>query len=93
MNTKARRITTLAMLCALAYVMTAVGRIPVVLFLKYDPKDAVIALAGMIWGLACMAVGCRAALRLNWPQTLLGFVPVCLVMAPMFLQLLSAVQA
>ena len=50
-------------------------------------------LAGMIWGLACMAVGCRAALRLNWPQTLLGFVPVCLVMAPMFLQLLSAVQA
>lgn len=50
MNTKARRITTLAMLCALAYVMTAVGRIPVVLFLKYDPKDAVIALAGMIWG-------------------------------------------
>lgn len=50
-------------------------------------------LAGMIWGLACMAVGCRAALRLNWPQTLLGFVPVCLVMGPMLLQLLSAVQA
>ena len=50
-------------------------------------------LAGMIWGLACMAVGCRAALRLNWPQTLLGFVPVCLVTAPMLLQLLSAVQS
>lgn len=50
-------------------------------------------LAGMIWGLACMAVGCRAALRLNWPQTLLGFVPVCLVMGPMLLQLLSAVQS
>ncbi|WP_022657009.1 YIP1 family protein [uncultured Desulfovibrio sp.] len=50
-------------------------------------------LAGMIWGLACMAVGCRAALRLNWPQTLLGFVPVCLVMAPMLLQLLSAVKS
>lgn len=50
-------------------------------------------LAGMIWGLACMAVGCRAALRLNWPQTLLGFVPVCLVTAPMLLQLLAAVQS
>ena len=49
-------------------------------------------LAGMVWGLACMAVGCRAALRLNWPQTLLGFVPVCMVMGPMILQLLYAVQ-
>ena len=50
-------------------------------------------LAGMVWGLACMAVGCRAALRLNWPQTLLGFVPVCMVMGPMILQLLYAVQS
>ena len=39
MNVKAKRITTIAMLCALAYVVMAVGRVPVVLFLKYDPKD------------------------------------------------------
>ena len=38
MNVKAKRITTIAMLCALAYVVMAVGRVPVVLFLKYDPN-------------------------------------------------------
>lgn len=38
------------MLCALAYVMTAVGRVPMVLFLKYDPKDIVIAIGGLIFG-------------------------------------------
>ena len=49
-NVKAKRITTIAMLCALAYVVMAVGRVPVVLFLKYDPKDVVITLGGLIWG-------------------------------------------
>ena len=28
----------------------AVGRIPIVLFLKYDPKDIIITLGGLIWG-------------------------------------------
>ena len=57
MNVKAKRITTIAMLCALAYVVMAVGRVPVVLFLKYDPKDVVITLGGLIWGpmTACMS--------------------------------------
>ena len=50
MNVKAKRITTIAMLCALAYVVMVVGRVPVVLFLKYDPKDVVITLGGLIWG-------------------------------------------
>ena len=50
MNVKAKRITTIAMLCALAYVVMVVGRVPVVLFLKYDPKDVVIPLGGLIWG-------------------------------------------
>ena len=39
-----------SMLCTLAYVMTAVGRIPIVLFLKYDPKDVIIAIGGLIFG-------------------------------------------
>ena len=39
-----------AMLCAIAYVAVLVGRVPVILFLKYDPKDAIIALGGFIWG-------------------------------------------
>jgi len=38
------------MLCALAYVAVAVGRIPLILFLKYDPKDVIIAIGGLIWG-------------------------------------------
>lgn len=50
MNSTTRKLTTVGMLCALAYVMTAVGRIPLVLFLKYDPKDVVIALGGLIFG-------------------------------------------
>jgi riboflavin transporter FmnP len=37
-------------LCALAYVAVAVGRIPLILFLKYDPKDVIIAIGGLIWG-------------------------------------------
>ncbi len=38
------------MLCALAYVAVLVGRIPLVLFLKYDPKDVVIVIGGFIFG-------------------------------------------
>ena len=32
MKSKTQKITTIAMLCAIAYIVTAVGRIPVVLF-------------------------------------------------------------
>lgn len=49
-------------------------------------------LAGMIWGLACLVVGCRAALRLNWAQTLFGFVPLVLVFGPLLLQAMTALQ-
>ena len=48
MDTK--KLTVLAMLSALAYLLMAVGRIPVVLFLKYDPKDIVIAIGGFLFG-------------------------------------------
>ena len=37
MNNQTRKITTIGMLCAVTYVIMAVGRIPVVMFLKYDP--------------------------------------------------------
>lgn len=42
MNTKTKKITTIGMLSALAYAVVVVGRVPLVLFLKYDPKDIVI---------------------------------------------------
>ncbi len=44
MNNKAKRLTTVGMLCTIAYVVAAVGRIPLVLFLLYDPKDIIIAI-------------------------------------------------
>ena len=50
MSSKTKKITTIAMLCALTYVVMAVGRIPVVLFLKYDPSDVIVTLGGFIWG-------------------------------------------
>ena len=50
MNRKTKNITTLAMLCALAYAAAAAGRVPLVLFLKYDPKDIVIAAGGLLFG-------------------------------------------
>lgn len=50
MESKTRKLTVTAMLCAIAYMMAMVGRVPVVLFLKYDPKDIVITLGGLIWG-------------------------------------------
>ena len=50
MKNGTKKITTLAMISAIAYIMVLVGRIPVVMFLKYDPKDIVITLGGLIWG-------------------------------------------
>lgn len=49
-NSKTKKLTTVGMLCALAYVAVAVGRVPVVLFLKYDPKDVVVVIGGLIFG-------------------------------------------
>ncbi len=49
-NNKTKILTLTAMFCALAFAMTAVIRVPVVLFLKYDPKDIIIALSSFILG-------------------------------------------
>lgn len=47
---KTKKLTTISMLCAFAYVAAVVGRIPLVLFLKYDPKDIIIVIGGFIFG-------------------------------------------
>ncbi len=68
MNNNIKKITTMAMLSAIAYVVVVVGRIPVVLFLKYDPKDIIITLGGLIWGsLVCV---CAAPISDEWRKTL-----------------------
>ncbi|MGI6008135.1 MAG: ECF transporter S component [Ruminococcus sp.] len=50
MDAKSKKITMIGMLCAVSYIVMVVGRFPVVLFLKYDPKDVVIAMGGFIFG-------------------------------------------
>ncbi len=45
-----QKLVTLGMLAALSYVVMAVGKVPVVLFLKYEPKDVIITIAGFIYG-------------------------------------------
>ena len=53
-----RRLTVLAMLCALAYAAVAAVRIPItpVEFLKYEPKDVVISIGGFLYGTLASAV-------------------------------------
>ena len=48
MNTRTKMLTSTAMLCAIAYIAVAACRIPVVLFLKYDPKDVIITLGKLL---------------------------------------------
>ncbi len=45
-----KKLCVMAMLCAVAYVIVATVRIPVVLFLKYEPKDVIIAFGGFLYG-------------------------------------------
>lgn len=47
---KTKKLTVTAMLCTLAYIAAMLLRIPIVLFLKYDPKDIIIVIGGLIWG-------------------------------------------
>lgn len=63
MTSNLKQLTAGAMLCALAYAFVALGRVPVVLFLKYDPKDVVIALGGLLMGpWTAAAVSCVVSL-------------------------------
>ena len=47
---RSKKLTLLGALCALAYAAAAAGRVPLILFLKYDPKDIVLALSGLTLG-------------------------------------------
>ena len=49
-NNNTKNMVTLAMMAALAYLLMVVVRIPIVSFLKYEPKDVVITIAGFIFG-------------------------------------------
>ena len=47
---KTKKLTTTGMLCAFAYAAAVFGRIPLVLFLKYDSKDVIIVMGGLLFG-------------------------------------------
>lgn len=50
MKNRTRKLITLAMLTAIAYLLVFFVRIPLVMFLSYEPKDVIIALAGFMYG-------------------------------------------
>ncbi len=47
---RTKKLVTLAMLAALSYLLMVFVRIPMISFLKYEPKDVIIALGGFIFG-------------------------------------------
>ena len=50
MKQNTKKLVLLAMLAAMAYLMVALIRIPVVMFLKYEPKDVIITIGGFLLG-------------------------------------------
>ena len=50
MDARTKKLVTLAMFAALAYAVMALIKVPVVLFLKYEPKDVIITIAGFLFG-------------------------------------------
>lgn len=56
-HTKLKRLIVLGLFAAIAFVATMFLRIPMISFLKYDPKDIIIIISGFIYGpLASLAV-------------------------------------
>ncbi len=50
MKLSVRKLVLVAMLAAISYVVVSLVRIPVVLFLKYEPKDVIITIGGFLLG-------------------------------------------
>lgn len=46
-------------------------------------------LVGMLWSIACFALGIKTALKLNWLNTLLGFLPMLFLILPLLSALLQ----
>lgn len=50
MKISTKKLATIGMLCAISFVVVAFIRIPVVMFLKYEPKDVIITIGGFMLG-------------------------------------------
>lgn len=53
---KIKKLCVMSMLCALAYVVMMVIKVPVILFLKYEPKDVIITFGGFLYGPAAALI-------------------------------------
>lgn len=52
-----KKLVLLAMFAAIAYIIVALIRIPVILFLSYEPKDVIITIGGFLFGpLSCAII-------------------------------------
>ena len=49
-KTRTNKLVVISILSAMAYAIMVVGRVPMIAFLKYDPKDIVFMLGGMAFG-------------------------------------------
>lgn len=50
MKIETKKLVSLALFAALAFILVTFIRIPIVLFLKYEPKDVMITIAGFVYG-------------------------------------------
>lgn len=50
MKFSVKKMATLAMLAAVSYLLVFLVRIPVILFLKYEPKDVAVTVGGFLFG-------------------------------------------
>ena len=72
MNFTAKKVTTIGMLCAMAMavnLLISFPMVPAVAFLKYDPKDIVIAIGGFIFGPMSAFVMSLISTILSGPRT------------------------
>ncbi len=64
-NYNIKQMVTLAMLTAMAYALVCLIRIPVVVFLKYEPKDVIITIGGLLFGPMAALIICTVTALLE----------------------------
>ena len=73
MKYNTRKLTTVGMLCALAFAATFC-KIPVILWLKYEPKDVILAIGGFLFGPVTAALTATVAALLELPFSETGLI-------------------
>ncbi len=63
----------------LLFQIVAYGTAPILLCIVPGIGSA----AGFVWSIVSTAIGCRYAMRLSWPQTLIGILPLYLIGIPL----------